>query len=130
MKKMIVMLLAFAPLFVMAQNASKKTPEERIQKHTDKMATDLDLSEAQKAKVAAINKKYGDEAMENHAARKAEKDARRAEAQKRADARDQELKAVLTEAQYAKHLEIKAAQKEKHQAKVEKWKSKKGKNKQ
>lgn len=131
MKKIIVMLLALAPILVMAQNTvPKKTTEERVQKHTDKMAADLGLNEDQKTKVADINKKYGAEAEELRADRKAEKDVRRAEAQKRAEARDQELKAVLTDEQYTKHLEMKAAQKEKRQAKVEKWKSKKGKNKQ
>lgn len=132
MKKIIVMLLAIAPMFVFAQqNApAKKTTEERVQKHTDKMAADLGLNEDQKAKVASINKKYATEAEEVKAEQKAEKTERRAEAQKRADARDQELKAVLTPEQYAKHQELKAAKQEKRQAKVEKWKSKKGSKKQ
>ncbi len=120
------MLLALAPLFAIAQNmAPKKTTEERVQKHTDKMATDLGLDESQKAEVAAINKKYGAEAEELRADKQAEKNTRRTDAQKRLAARDAELKAVLTDDQYAKHQEMKAARKAKHEAKKEKMKAKK-----
>ena len=130
MKKIIVIVLALMPLFAIAQKADKKTTEERVQKHTDKMAADLGLNESQKAKVTAINKKYGTEVEERRAEQKAEKEVRRTEAQRLGDARDAELKQVLTETQYAKHQEMKAAKKEKRQAKVEKWKAKKSSKKQ
>lgn len=131
MKKIIVILLALLPVFAFAQKMDRKTADERAQKHTEKMAADLNLSESQKAKVAAINKKYADVADEMRADQKTEKEARRTEAQKRVEARDQEIKAVLTPEQYAKQQEMKAAHQEKREIKKEKMKAKKrsGKNK-
>lgn len=128
MKRIIVMLLALVPMFAFAQNAQpKKTVDERVQDQTERMAKDLNLSEEQKAKVAAINEKYLEDAKVRKDEAKAERQVRAAEAKKQADARDAELKAVLTEEQYAKHLEIKASKQEKRQGKIEKWKQKKGK---
>jgi len=128
MKRIIVMLLALVPLFAFAQKGqSKKSVDERVEAQTERMAKDLQLSEEQKAQVTAINKKYADQAKELKAEKQAEQQVRREEAKQIADAREEELKAVLTEAQYAQHLEMKADKQEKRQAKLEKWKSRKRK---
>lgn len=128
MKKIIVMLLALAPMMAFAQQAKpKKTVDERVEAQTERMAKDLNLTQEQQAQVAAINKKYVDQARERKAEAQTDKEARREEAKQSADAHEAELKAVLTEEQYAKHLELKAAKQEKRQAKVEKWKARKSK---
>lgn len=124
MKKIIVILLALVPMFAFAQKMDKKTADERAQKRTEKMAADLNLSESQKAKVAAINKKYADVADEMRADQKAEKEERREEAKKRMEERNREIKAVLTPEQYAKQQEMKAAHQEKREVKKEKMKAK------
>jgi len=125
------MLLALAPMFLLAQTTQptqKARPnlsaEERAQKRTEKMTADLGLNAEQQAQVAAINRKYADIVDEMRTQEKADKDVRRAEAQKRIAERDAELKAVLTPEQYTKHQEMKAANQEKRDTKKEQWKAK------
>lgn len=128
MKKIIVMLLALAPMFAFAQKAQpKKTVDERVENQTERLAKDLDLNENQKAQVTAINKKYLEQTQQRKEEAQADKQARHEAAQQMKANHEAEIKAVLTEAQYAKYQELQAARQEKRQAKVEKWKSKKGK---
>ena len=72
-----------------------------------------------------MDRKTADERAQKHTDQKTEKEARRTEAQKRVEARDQEIKAVLTPEQYAKQQEMKAAHQEKREIKKEKMKAKK-----
>lgn len=128
MKKIIVVLLALAPMFAFAQKAQpKKTADERVEAQTERLAKDLNLNEDQKAQVAAINKKYVEQAQQRKAEAQADKQARHEAAQQMKADHEAEIKKVLTEDQYAKYQELQAAKQEKREAKVEKWKSRKRK---
>lgn len=106
------MLLVFmAGITAFAQESRKKerpTPEERAQKQTEMMAKQLELSEAQKAEILAIN-------LENAKIREAEMEARKSEMDSRREqmkAQDEAIKEVLTEEQRTKWVELKESQRD------------------
>lgn len=105
-------MLAFS--FVMLQAAAQKdstahTPEARAKTVTDKMKTELTLSDDQYTKVYDINLKYAQknkEALKTGGTRMAKLKAVKAENSEK----NKELEAVLTEEQFTKY---KSMQKEK-----------------
>jgi len=112
MKKWIIG-LAFIFFMFNASNAqNKQNPEERIKEQTEQMAKDLNLNDTQKEQVAEVNKKFAEKMkairMENNGNREAIRSAMK----KPIDEREAELKKILTEDQYKKHLEIQAQQRE------------------
>jgi Spy/CpxP family protein refolding chaperone len=108
MKKLtIAMLLVFMTgITAFAQNTKTKerpTPEERAQKQTEMMAKQLELTEAQKIEILAINMENAKKREVEMEARKAEMEARRVEMK----AQDEAIKQVLTEEQRTKWVELK-----------------------
>lgn len=107
------------------QPKAKKTPVERAQMHTNKMAKELNLTEEQKAKVLEVNIGI---AQKNDAIRN---DPNMTHATKKEslkstqDARDLQMKTILTEAQYKTYLERKAEIQAKKELKKEEIKKNK-----
>lgn len=107
------------------QAKSKKTPIERAQMHTNKMAKELSLTEEQKAKVLEVNIGI---AQKNDAIRN---DANMTPATKKEslkstqDARDLQMKTILTEAQYKVYEAKKAEMQAKKELKKEEMKKNK-----
>jgi periplasmic protein CpxP/Spy len=98
------LLLTFISLGVSAQEKQKMaTPEERAQRLTDRMASQLSLSEEQKQKVLAINLENTKRRTSEMEKQRAEMEARKAEMK----AQEDQIKAVLTEDQRKQWEEIK-----------------------
>jgi hypothetical protein len=104
MKKIILFSFLLVPLLtlVLSVNAQEKmhmTPQEKAQKLTDWMKTNLKLTDDQVAKVQPINLKYAQKMADTKNSsqdQKAKMDAMKADE----EAKDAELKAVLTPEQY------------------------------
>lgn len=112
MKKWIIgaALLVFTSLSVAAQQEKRErpSPEERAQKMTEKMAEELELSEAQKAQILALN-------LDQAKKRQAQMDKEMAERKVRSEemkAHQEEIKEVLTAEQRTKWEEIKMEQRD------------------
>ena len=90
-----------------AQDAprEKRNPADRAEQRTEQMTKELALDADQAAKVEAMNKRYAEEmrALEPTEAERQEKREKMKDIQTR---RDEELKTVLTEEQYAKMMEL------------------------
>jgi len=113
-KLMIIAVLAGMSVAAQAQDKERKTPQERAQIRTERLAKELELTPDQKAKVEAINLKFADQAEAVRAEREAERAEMRKEGKAVRDAHDAEMKAVLTPAQYAKWTAKKQEAKAKH----------------
>lgn len=103
-------LLVFTSLSVAAQQEKRElpNPEERAKKMTDRMASELELSEDQKEKILAIN-------LENAKKRQTEMEKEMAERKARMEemkAQEEKIKVVLTEEQRKKWEEIKLERRE------------------
>lgn len=98
--------------FTNAQDGGRKiTPEDRAKKSTERLATKLNLSADQKAKVLAI---YTDEAKQQHADRVKMKEAQKQERQARRAkmvANDAKINALLTADQKKAYDAMKAERK-------------------
>jgi len=108
MKKLIIAsgLMVMISLSTFAQHGKggeKTNPDERAKQMTERIATDLQLSEAQKKQVLAINMEYAKKREAEMEARKAEMESRKNE-QKEHEAK---IQSVLTEDQKAKWVELK-----------------------
>lgn len=90
------------------KGGEKPNPEERAKQMTERLATELELSEAQKNQVLAINMEYAKKREAEMEARKAEMEARKKEQQEH----EAKIQAVLTETQKAKWVELKDERKE------------------
>lgn len=113
MKKMIIAtgIMAMMSLSTFAQQENrgeKSDPEERAKKMTERIASELELTEAQKSQVLAINIDYAKKRESEMEARKAEMEARK----KEQEAHEAKIEAVLTETQRAKWVELKDERKE------------------
>lgn len=113
MKKMIIassiMVMISLSTFAQQGNSGQKPgPEERAKKMTERIATELELTEAQKNQVLAINMDYAKKREAEMEARKAEMEARKLEQQ----AHEAKIQSVLTDTQKAKWVEIKDERKE------------------
>ena len=112
MKKWIIgaALLVFSTLQLSAQQGKREqpNPEERAKKMTEKMATELALSEEQKSQILALN-------MDQAKKRQAEMDKEAAERkakQEEMKAHKEKINKVLTEEQRTKWEEIKLEQRD------------------
>lgn len=85
---------------------TRLTAEERAQKWTDWMKTELALTSEQEPKVHAINVKYADQ-MDEIKAEAGDRRSKLKEARAGSKAKDEELKAVLTPEQFTKYSEKK-----------------------
>lgn len=113
MKKWIIgaALLAFTSLQLAAQQQKREmpNPEERAKKVTEKMATELELSEDQKAEILALNL---DQAKKQQAEMERER-AERAVRREEMKAHQEKVNAILSEEQRTKWEEIKLEQRDK-----------------
>lgn len=108
MKTILLVLLAAATLTLHAnaqasQQMKNSTPEERAQKMTDWMKTNLQLTDEQASGVHAINLKYANEneSLKDGSAARRAKYRKYKESQA---AKDQELKGALTPEQFNTYL--------------------------
>ena len=100
--------LAFSMLAIaatsQAQNQGKrpKNPEEMAARQTENLATQLSLSEEQKAQVLEINTRYAKEAVSLRDQNQGNREAMMDLFKRQGD----EMKTVMTEEQYAQFLKI------------------------
>ena len=119
MKKWIIgaALLAFTSLHVAAQQEKREqpNPEERAKKMTEKMATELQLSEEQKSQILTLN-------LELAKKRQAEMEQQAAERKVKMEemkAHQEKINEILTEAQRTKWEETKLKQRDKRKPRGE-----------
>jgi Spy/CpxP family protein refolding chaperone len=112
-----LMLAAIAVVFVcstaLGQQRQRPSSDDIAKKQTEQMTKNLSLTDDQKAKVDAINLKYAKKQEEAFKSSKEDREAKREEMKKTRDAKDSELKAVLTADQYTKYQQIREEQKNK-----------------
>jgi len=118
MKKLIMLVLVLATTIAYAQEnrleKAKKdwTPEQMAEKRTNKMVFELSLTDAQKERIYAINLQKANEM--------------KAKMEERGENRNEymeQMKAILTEAQYTKWMENKSKSKGDRRAKFQKDKN-------
>lgn len=105
-----VALLVFTSLNVAAQHERRElpNPEERAKKATEKMATELQLSEEQKSQILALNL---EQAKKRQAEMEREMEERKARSEEM-KVHQEKIKGILTEEQRTKWEEIKLEQRE------------------
>ena len=105
--KSIALILLLSPLAVSAQNQKMAgmTPEQKADRVTDVMKTRLKLNDKQTTKVRAINQKYAPQIIEANKSNP-DKAAKFIAIRKIATQRDNELKPILTEAQYTQYIQM------------------------
>lgn len=113
MKKLIIasgimVMISLSTFAQQGKGGEKPNPEERAKQMTERLATELELSEAQKNQVLAINMEYAKKREAEMEARKAEMEARKKEQQEH----EAKIQAILTEDQKAKWVELKDERKE------------------
>lgn len=116
MKKWIIgaALLVGTTLQVAAQQGKRGqvNPEERAKKVTEKMATELDLSEEQKSQILELN-------LDQAKIRQAEMDREMEQRKQRSEqmkVQEEKIKAILTDEQRTKWEEIKMENREKRRS--------------
>ena len=106
-KKMLGLLLVFMPFFLMqglnAQEHQMPPAADRAAKFTEWMKSTLKLTDDQVAKVQVINLKYANKTDELMKAAQSKDDKKKA-MKSQEEARDAELKGVLTDSQYQTYL--------------------------
>jgi Spy/CpxP family protein refolding chaperone len=107
-------LLMFTSLQVSAQQGKREqiNPEERAKKATEKMATELKLSEEQKAQILELN-------LEQAKKRQVEMESEMELRKKRSDemkAHQEKIQSILTEEQRTKWEELKSEQRDKRRS--------------
>lgn len=119
---MFILSCLFVTTQLSAQEKQRMSPEERAKSMTEKMKTDLVLTDAQYQPVYDINLKYAQknqEIMKGSSSREEKMKAIKASN----DEKDQELKGVLTDEQYTKYLKNKDEKKAKaKERKLQNWK--------
>lgn len=95
-----------------AQDRQQRSPGERAKARTERLATVLELTPDQSAKVEALHLKQAQQAEARRAQRKAEGEAMRAEMEKRRAQHEAEMKAILTVEQYTKWQAMREQRKE------------------
>jgi Spy/CpxP family protein refolding chaperone len=88
------------------QGGQRMNPEERVKQQTEQLVKDLGLTEAQKVKVEAINKKYGEKMAELSKEAGGDRAKSREKMMELRKAKDAELKAVFTAEQNTKYLAL------------------------
>lgn len=99
----LMVMISLSTFAQQGKSGEKPSPEERAKKMTERIATELELTEAQKNQVLAINLDYAKQRETEMEARKVEMEARK-KAQQEHEAK---IQVVLTEAQKAKWVELK-----------------------
>lgn len=97
----LIVMISLSSFAQHGKGGEKPNPEERAKQMTERVATELELSEAQKKQVLAINMEYAKK-------REAEMEARKKEQQEH----EAKIQAILTEDQKAKWVELKDERKE------------------
>lgn len=126
---MVGLVLIVGTSSVSAQEKTKKTPQERAEMHTTRMANALELTADQRAKVAELNLGI---ALKNDAIRNdpnMSKELKQESIKGNNEARMAQLKNILNEEQYKKVLEFEAQRNAKKEARKEEMKKQKGKQK-
>ncbi len=108
MKKMLIasglmVMISLSTIAQQGKTGEKPNPEERAKKMTERLATELELTEAQKNQLLSINMDYAKKREAQIEARKAEMEAGKIEQQNR----EAKIQALLTESQKAKWVELK-----------------------
>lgn len=104
----------FSAVSVVAQEAPKKTPEQHANEMTDRMKTELALSEDQTKKVQDINLRFTAKQAEIRNNSSLTKEQKQQEMKAAKDAHKEQLKNVLTEEQMKKWHEAKKEHREEH----------------
>ncbi|PPK87591.1 hypothetical protein CLV84_0536 [Neolewinella xylanilytica] len=113
--------ILFSLLFVLAtgvlsaQRGEDRDPAERIEKQTERLATVLELTPEQTERVRAINESFAAEVKTAREELRSEREAMRASLKTANDQRLTEMKAVLTDEQFAKLEALQAERKERMQ---------------
>ena len=94
----------------------RMTPEERAARQTSRMIGELNLDETQALAVEAINQKYAEKQSAFMQEHRGDREAMRSGMQELIAQKDEELKAILTGEQYARHQEMQAEQRERMQS--------------
>jgi periplasmic protein CpxP/Spy len=102
-------------------HGEKGTPEERAQRHTERMTEMLSLSEGQISQVQAINLEAVNKADELHASTTLSDDEKHAAMKAHHEATKEKIEAVLTEEQRAQLKEQHEAMKAEMKAHHDKW---------
>jgi len=119
MKKplMIAALALLTAVGAIAQDKQPKTPQERAAAQTERMVKELELSPDQATKLGALNLKYAEQAEVMRQQEVADRGAKKAKGKEMRDARDADMKGLLSSEQYAKWQTQRDAAKEKHKEK-------------
>lgn len=94
--------------FAQKQTEPRSTPEERVAKMTEKMSTELQLTEDQKKKILEINLEYAKKRESERQKRMADRNEQMELRKVELIAQDEQIQEVLTEEQRSKWVEIKA----------------------
>lgn len=104
-KSIVLVLVSLFTLTVSAQRPDKKsrmTAEERASKRTEMMTKQLELTTEQQAKIGEINLKYSQQAVDHQKQAKGQMRQNRENRKVQMEARNAELKEVLTPEQFEK----------------------------
>ncbi|MFZ1688712.1 MAG: hypothetical protein WAU70_14885 [Flavobacteriales bacterium] len=115
--KNLLIIAAMLPLAVNAQEErSERTDRhERTMMRTEEMTKELGLNDEQAAKLKAMNDRFAEE-MRSMQPTEAERQAKREKMKDLQTRRDTELKALLTEDQYARLMELRQQRRDAHEA--------------
>ena len=110
MKKLVIAMMSIllVSTSVFAQQRQRPSAEDMAKRQTEHMAKNLSLTDEQKAKIEAINLKYGQKMEEMIQAGKEEREAKMELLKKNRDAKDTEFKEVLTPEQYTQYQQNQA----------------------
>lgn len=107
MKKLIfAATLSFMVAFSTQSQNNGPNPEEFVKRQTEQMVKDLDLNEKQTKQVSDLNAKFAEQMKKARDENQGDRDKMRASMKKMRDDRNTELKKILTDEQYKKHLEL------------------------
>ena len=110
-----VLFLALAPVALSAQTREKiksSTPEQRADKQSEFLGTNLKLDDAQRNKISAINLKYAKQ-MDGIMKGKGSKIAKMKSARKLNEEKEAEYQQVMTPDQYKQYQQVKKDLREK-----------------
>lgn len=109
MKKILIPLIAglFFTITGIAQPPGGQfDPEEMVRQQTQQMVEDLGLNETQEEKVDSLNRKYGQKMGEMFQSAQGDFQGMREKMETLREEKNAELKTILTEEQYTKHVEL------------------------
>ena len=104
----LMVMISLSTFAQQGKGGEKPNPEERAKEMTERLATELELSEAQKKQVLAINMDYAKKREAEMEARKAKMESGKEKQQEH----EAKIQAILTEDQKAKWVELKDGRKE------------------